>query len=73
MPVPLTIAQRQTQMPFLTVGTAGSGLEHLNALKLDEKLDLKTGVRNGRPTTARGPKPLSKVRGSDQDVISKVV
>ena len=34
---------------------ADSGLENNNILKLDEKLDQKTGVQNDRPTTARGP------------------
>ena len=41
-------------MPFLTAKTADSGPENNDILKLDEKLDSKTGVQNGRPTTARG-------------------
>ena len=52
--------------------TADSDLENKIILKLDEKLDLKTGVQNGSPTTVRGPRPLSKSRGRVQAVISKV-
>ena len=62
----------QKQMLFLTVMTADSDLEIKSILKLDEKLDKKTGVQNGRPTTARGPRPLSKTRGCDQVVTSNV-
>ena len=45
----------QGQMQFLTAKTADSDLENENILKLDENLDEKTGVQNGRPTTARVP------------------
>ena len=46
----------QGQVPFLTVETADSGLKTVtkDILKLDEKLDLMTGVQNDCPTTARG-------------------
>ena len=43
------------QMLLLTAKTADSGPENKNILKLDEKLEKKTEVHNGRPTTARGP------------------
>ena len=60
----------QRQLLFLTAKTADSGLENKNILKLDELLDQKTGVQNGRPTTARVLSPASKVTGRDQVVIS---
>ena len=56
---------------FLTAKTADSALENKNILRLDEKLDSRHVGPNGRPTTARVPRPLSKTRGRDQAVISR--
>ena len=74
----------QGQTPFLTVKTDDSGLKKKNMLKLDEKLDQKTGVQNTRPRQgvlspvfwamfgpAQGQTPFLTVKTADSGLENK--